>query len=488
MNKRKQGKGIVQPTHSNMVRAPFSIVFVVAATFSLAAHSEVLPDPFRTETRLRHDTNGLTDPLGHDCAVPGGALTFAAAANLALCRNPQTRAAWAAALEQAAALGSAESAWLPTISGTADENRYYGKHADVNGNIVSNPQNTTDAAVNLTWTLYDFGGRTSRIQSARSLLDAAAFTASFSVQQVMLLVVQSYYGAVAADALLASAKTTEDVTHRSLDIARALASGGAASLGDVLQAETAYDQAVLTRIQADQAAKGARGTLAVTLGLTAEEQFKLDADPVPKEIPALSARMGDLMAQAARQRPDLKAAQAQRDAAEANVTVARAAGRPSIAFGAVHSYSDTAGVPNQNYNQIGVTLTVPIFSGFKVKYDVRQAQAALQAQDINLDQVGLTVTLDVWNGYYALESATQQLSVTAGLLKTSDTNLQVSLGRYQAGLGSILDVLTAQAAAAVARQLRINAELGWQVARAQLVRAIGRLTSAEPLMNAAAVP
>ena len=194
------------------------------------------------------------------------------------------------------------------------------------------------------------------------------------------------------------------------------------------------------------------------------------------------------MSEAVRQRPDLKSAQAQRDAAEANITVARAEGRPSIAFGAVHSYTDTAGVPNQNYNQIGVTLTVPIFSGFKVKYDVRQAQAAYQVQDINLDQVELNVTLDVWNGYYALESAIRQLSVTADLLKTADDNLAVALGQYQAGLGSILNVLTAQAAAATARQLRINAELAWQVARAQVVRAVGRLTSAEPLNTESNLP
>jgi TolC family type I secretion outer membrane protein len=478
----------VPPTKSNKVWTQLSLGFIVAAIFSLDARSEVLPDPFHTGARLQRDTSGLTDPLGHDCAIPGGGLTFAAAANLALCRNPQTRTAWASAHEQAAALGSAESAWLPTVSGTADEDRYYGSHTDVNGNTVSTPQNTVDAALNLTWTLYDFGGRTGRIDSARSLLDAAAFTSNFTVQQVMLLVVQDYYGVVAADALFDSAKITEEVTHHSLDISRALMTGGAASLGDVLQAETAYEQAVLTRVQADQSAKSARGTLAVTLGLTAEESFTLKADPVPKEVPALSARIGDLMAEAARQRPDLKAAQAQRDAAEANITVARAEGRPSIAFGAVHSYTDTSGVPNQNYNQIGVTLTVPIFSGFKVKYDVRQAQAAYQVQDINLDQVGLTVTLDVWNGYYALESAISQLSVTADLLKTSDKNLEVALGRYQSGLGSILDVLTAQAAAATARQLRINAELGWQVARAQVVRAVGRLTSAEPLKTESTVP
>jgi outer membrane protein len=143
---------------------------------------------------------------------------------------------------------------------------------------------------------------------------------------------------------------------------------------------------------------------------------------VPTEVPALSARMADLMAEAARQRPDLKAAQAQRDAAEANITVARAAGRPS-------NLTTQSGVPNENYNQVGISVNWPLFTGYNMSYGVRQAQAALQQQEANVDQVGLSVTLDVWNGYYSLDSANQQLTVTAGLSKTADDNLQVALGR-----------------------------------------------------------
>jgi outer membrane protein len=139
--------------------------------------------------------------------------------------------------------------------------------------------------------------------------------------------------------------------------------------------------------------------------------------------------MADLMAEAARQRPVLKAAQAQRDAAEANITVVRAAGRPSITIGALHNLTTQSGVPNENYNQVGISVNWPLFTGYNMSYGVHQAQAALQQQEANVDQVGLSVTLDVWNGYYSLDSANQQLTVTAGLSKTADDNLQVALGR-----------------------------------------------------------
>ncbi len=453
-----------------------------------AAAAGTPPDPFHTDAALHKETVGYADPLGHDCAIPGGPLTFPAAVTLALCRNPQTRTAWALAHEQAAALGSAESAWLPTVSATGSEARDYGQHVDVTGQIVNGAQNTGDATVNLQWTLYDFGGRSARIKSARSLMNAAAASAGSTAQQLVRLVVQSYYGVVAGDAALAASKTTEGVTAHSLEIARSLREGGVGTLADVLQAETAHGQAVLARIQAAAAAKNARGTLAVTLGLTAEEPFKLAPEPIPTEVPALTARMADLMAEAARQRPDLKAAEAQRDAAESNITVARALGRPSIQLGALHNFTAQTGVPNENYDQIGLTVTWPLFTGFNTTYGIRQAQATLQQQEANVEQVGLAVTLDVWNGYYSLDSANQQLTVTAGLTQTADENLQVALGRYQAGVGTIVDVLTAQTAAATSRLLRINAELGWKVARANLALALGRLSSVEPLADGAALP
>jgi outer membrane protein len=446
------------------------------------------PDVFGTGSALEQRTPGLTDPLGRECALPIGPLSFPAAVDLALCLNPATRSAWASARQQAAALGSAESAWLPSVTATGSESRYFGQHVDVNGLVDSAPQNSRDAALNLSWTLYDFGARGGRIKSARDLLDAAAATAGSVTQQTVLNVVQTYYGLVAADADAAAARISEDDSEHALEVARALSQGGAGTLADVLQAETAYDQAVLARVQQDAAAIIARGTLAVSLGLAADQRLTLDPQPVPSEVPTLSARMADLMAEATRQRPDLAAALAQRDAAVANVTVARAVGWPTISISAGRNLADTTGVPNQNYSLVGVNVTVPIFTGFNVAYGVRQAQGALEVSQANAEQIRLSVTQSVWSAYHSLDSSNQQLVVTSGLIKTAEQNEQVAIGRYQGGVGTILDVITAQAAAALARQTRISAELGWQVARAQLAFALGRLSGAQPLTDSASLP
>ena len=167
---------------------------------------------------------------------------------------------------------------------------------------------------------------------------------------------------------------------------------------------------------------------------------------------------------------------------------ARATGRPSISVGAARNYVQTPGLPSDNYNSIGINVTWPLFNGFNTTYRVRQAEATLAAREANAEQVRLGVSFDVWNGYAGLDSAGQQLKATSSLLASAVENEQVALGRYQAGVGTIVDVLTAQSALAAARQQRIAAERGWQVARAQLALALGRLTSAEPLALAGSAP
>jgi outer membrane protein TolC len=180
-------------------------------------------------------------------------------------------------------------------------------------------------------------------------------------------------------------------------------------------------------------------TLNQQIGVPADDHFKLSLDPVPTEAPALSARMEDLMKEAERQRPDLAAARAQVSSAIEDITVARAVGRPSIALSASRDSVITKGIypePNnivQNYGQVGVTITVPIFTGFSVGYGVRQSQATLEEREVSAEQVRLQVTVDVWKGYYGLDEAVRGLAASAKLLKTSQTNLEVALGEFKAG-------------------------------------------------------
>jgi outer membrane protein TolC len=86
------------------------------------------------------------------------------------------------------------------------------------------------------------------------------------------------------------------------------------------------------------------------------------------------------------------------------------------------------------------------------------------------------VALEVWRAYHKLKTESEADSLTEELVASAQAAERVALGRYKAGLGNILDVLTAQANLAEARQTRLLSRLGLRVARAEMAHAMGDLT------------
>ena len=83
--------------------------------------------------------------------------------------------------------------------------------------------------------------------------------------------------------------------------------------------------------------------------------------------------------------------------------------------------------------------------------------------------------LDVWQAYQGLTTATEALQTTRDLVASAEQSERVALGRYKAGVGTVLDLLSAQSALAAARVERIRAELDWNIYRATLAQAMGAL-------------
>ena len=122
-----------------------------------------------------------------------------------------------------------------------------------------------------------------------------------------------------------------------------------------------------------------------------------------------------------------------------------------------------------------MTVNVPIFAGFDTHYRVRAAEAQLDQKTAQRDRLRQQVALDVWKAYQSLNTATQSLQTAADLVSSAEQSERVALGRYQAGVGNVLDVLTAQSALASARLQRIQATLEWNYYRASLAQAMGTL-------------
>lgn len=399
-------------------------------------------------------------------------LTLTDVVDLALCNNPQTRSLWASARAQAAQVGASMASYLPTLSGTISLS---GSRSSIGGTVTESNQESI--GVTASYLLYDFGGRDAGVENARQQLLAINANRDETLQSNFLSAVQSYYALLSARASVQSFQTAEEAANKSLDAAQARHKAGTATLADRLQAQTALSQAVLNRIRALGEAATAQGTLANIMGFDANQAFELVPAPEPRPDPVAERDIGKLIADARQNRPDLLAADAQIKAAEAQLAVAKSGGLPTLSLDGGVSRAEShgsTGSASRNGN-IGVTVRIPWFSGYRDTYQNRIAQAQLEGRRAERERVANQIALDVWKAYQGLLTNSQALRAADDLQASAEQSEKVASGRYQAGVGSILDALSAQSALASARQQRVAALYSFQASRFTLAQAIGQL-------------
>ncbi len=113
---------------------------------------------------------------------------------------------------------------------------------------------------------------------------------------------------------------------------------------------------------------------------------------------------------------------------------------------------------------------------------MQRAEEEAESLRATADRTENDVILDVWSNYYGMQTAAQGVRTTRDLLASASQSAEVAEGRYRAGVGSILDLLTAQSALADARSQEAQARSLWFLAMAQLAHATGALSPGGPVV------
>ena len=440
---------------------------------------------YRSDDPLK--TRALTPPAIPDGYLDGAydtvctashyddVLTLAAVTEAALCNNPQTREAYANARVQAAQVGIAKSAYLFSVNDNVSGSLNRASPEQPNR---SNPFSNFNNNIVASYLLYDFGNRDANLENAHQLLQAASATQNSIVQSVLLNAIQAYYLVQAGIAALDAAHETERASEESFKAAEARYNAGLATPSDKLQAQTLFAQNTLTRITAEGTLKTAYGTLANVMGLAANQPLKLiSGNSIPPQQ-NIDQDINTLIEQAHTRRPDLMASEAQLKAAQASIAASRAASKPTVSLSVSNNFQDGSNLSSSNNSALGVTVSIPIFDGYGPSYRIRSAEAIAEVRSAQRDQLRLQISLDVWRAYQNLRTANESISAATVLVSSAEESSRVTLGRYKAGVGNIIDNLNAQGALATARQQKIQANLNWNIARATLAQSIGGLDNA----------
>jgi outer membrane protein len=411
-------------------------------------------------------------PAQHETLSSTTPLSLPQLTEFALRNNPRTRQAWLAARAAAAGVGIERADSLPQISAAYAISRNRPVSATTG---AESPWLTRfGPSISLSYVLYDFGVSDFQLESAEYRLLAANLTHNRVLQDVVLQVEQSYYQLLGLDALVRTNELSLKNNQTALEAVQKRRESGLATIADVYRVETQVAQAQLNLTRSQGDLEKSKGQLATAVGLPPSSAIRVQTLTEQPQIREMSDAMSALLDRAKKNRPDLVAAEAQARAARASANAVARAGLPSIEITGLagHTSFNDDRASAVNYS-VGINLRVPLFTGFRDTYARRQAEAQAAQAEAARDALYRATELEVWQAYYDLRTAATGIASTEAQVRSAEQTAQATLARYQAGFGSILDLITAQQDESNARVQRIQSYLGWFTALARLNFAVG---------------
>jgi outer membrane protein len=295
----------------------------------------------------------------------------------------------------------------------------------------------------LTQLVTDFGRTSALVGSARAAAEAQNDVATLTRAQVRLNVREAYYKVLGAEAVLRAAKAAQANRQLISHQLSALAQSELRSTLDVNFANVLESEAELTVVRAQSVVAQQRARLATAMGMP---------QPVTAALTDASAPTGMLppdpetyLQSARTQRADLSAVQAQQRAASQFALSEKRLSYPTLnvlaAAGQVPFHDHTL---QDSYAAAGFNLNIPIFNGGLFAARRSEAELEANARTRDVQEIQLQVSEQVRDAWYQADEAYRSLDVTARLVTQSREALRLAQDRYDAGLGSIVELNEAQ--------------------------------------------
>ena len=450
-----------------------SLSCAVGAIGQTAPSSPDHPWHSAAEQKIEADAKGLRD--SRFSVDPNRTYTLAELVDLAEAHNPQTRLAWERARAQAATLGIARSELYPTLAAVAlsETDR---SEILIDNRFVRQTTQDFEVALELNYTIFDFGARRGRINASSAQVLATNFAFNDVHRRIIYQVQQAYYQ-------LLNASGQEDAARASLSNAQAVQqaaedrlNNGLATLPDVLEARSATAQAEYELQAVLGAEEIARGDLATSLGTSPTATIHvqpLKDLPIPDSIgDTVEAAINRALAQ----RPDLLEQVAEIRSANARVKETHAAFYPSLNLNARPTAASLFGM-QQTFpwaytadlvGGIRLNLSWTVFDGGARRNNLARAQADVRAAEAQVNATRDQIADQVWAAYSNLNTAFRQHQSAVALLEASSQSYEAALESYNYGLRNLLDVTAAQRTLAQARSADV-------LARTQVLAALVNL-------------
>ncbi|MGA2814279.1 MAG: efflux transporter outer membrane subunit [Candidatus Acidiferrum sp.] len=389
----------------------------------------------------------------------------------ALIQNYDSRIAASRILEAQAQLGIVRADQFPSLgtgAGISDTRTAQSKF------LPAFETSTGQVNLSAAWEL-DFWGKYRRAtEAARANLVASEWARREVLSTLVANVASAYFQLRALDLELEISKRTLNSRQESLRLTRVLADGGSTSLLDVRQAEQLVFTASAEIPVLEQQIEQQENFLSILLGQNPEDIPRgqtLTEQRQPPEVPP------GLPSSLLQRRPDIQQAEAQLVAANAEIGVARADYFPQISLNGAGGFQSSALTnlftgPAGAWS-FGASLTQPIFTGGRLRSQVRLAEARQQTAVLSYQQSIQGAFRSVSDGLVAYRK-TREFRIQQELLfRSAEDAARLSHMRYNGGATGYLEVLTNETNAFSTELGLAQAQLDELLAVVQLYQALG---------------
>ena len=389
----------------------------------------------------------------------------------ALQENYDLRRAAARVLQAQAFLGITRADQLPTISADASAINLRNSRQGVFPAIDTN---TNRVGLGFDWEL-DFWGKFRRAtESARANLVASEWAQQEVIRQLVANVAGAYFQLRALDLQLDISQRTLASRRDSLRLTNLLAQGGATSMLDVRQAEQLVFTASSEIPALEQQIEQEENFISILLGRNPGPVVRGKQLTEQQHPPVVPAGLPSALLE---RRPDIRQAEQQLIAANAQIGVAKAQYFPQIALTASSGYQSSA-LSNlftspAGFWTFGSTLAQPIFTGGRLRSNVRLAEAQEQESLLFYKETIQGAFRDVSDSLIAYRKTQEFREQQKQLVDSAQDATRLSHLRYTGGATSYLEVLTNDTNYFTAELGLVQAQLNEMLSLVQLYRGLG---------------
>lgn len=364
----------------------------------------------------------------------------------------------------------ARAALLPQVDGSVGVTR--------NDQGPGSSVQTGSWGVRLNQSLFDYGNY-SALRGAKALDRAGGFDLIAAGHGLITRTSAAYFNVLVQLETLAAAEASEAALKKQFDLASKRLEVGLAPITDVHEARAQYDAARANTILTRNTVQDAYQALVEITGTQVGDLKGLPDDFQPS-LPAQQDAEA-WVATATGQNPTLQAQRADLEAAEANVSTARSGHLPTLGLSATYGKAipsvfdpDFVG-SNDATSSVGISLSVPIFSGFATQSKVRSALAQRDAAADAVEQAKRAVERNTRNAYQTLVAGVSEVEARRLAVVSAKSAYDASQVGLEVGTRTVVDVLINQQNLFNAQQAYALAKYNFLQSRLLLDQAAGTL-------------